>query len=533
MPLAAHITALPASASPALLERAGAPVSATASTQKFSELFREQTGALPVAFPAPSPKPAVTTAKSNETNAAPEPSHKTEASSLTEQALTEQAESASATAITPVSSQASSQIPSQSQSPSAANTVGNAVQTLAEASEVSLSSLAAESKDTASLSQRTTIGSPHKASENSQVSKPRNKESETPLAATGQLVAQSVLPVISSQIPPRAAQSTTASSALGQTSAATNGNRGTSAVNMAKPTEERDAEAGSSVPPQSGSAEDHSAVPLAQGTQQVTGNQTPSSASSVAGAATQQSAHTAADGSASSKESPSSALPHSSVAQQNAHAPAEQTAGGATAASSATPAEAHSIDAGSLSPSPSRMEQPSGAAPSASTNPPANVATSLYEKIDQGAAPVVLHSGAQHVAVGVRDPDLGWIEIKTQNTAGQLAATLVTTSSQTHATLAAQLPAMTQYLHERDVRVGTLAVQQQMPGGNSGSGPGNGSGNSGSGAQNPNHPNSGSQGAAAQHTGVSPGFLTSGLLQPGIEDAGSSLRPVSYISIRA
>ncbi len=331
MPLAAHITALPASASPTLLERAGAPVSATASTQKFGELFREQTGALPVAFPAPSPESAVTTAKSSEASAAPEPSHKTEASSLTEQAPTEQAESASATAIIPVSSRASSQIPSRSQSSSAANTEGNAVKTLAEASEVSLSALAAESKDTASPPQRTTISSPHKASENTQVSKSRNKESETPLAAAGLLVAQSALPAISSQIPPPAAQSATASSALGQTSTATNGNRGTSAVNIQTPTDDKDVEAGSSVPPQSGSAEDHSAIPLAQGTQQVTGNQTTSTASSVGGAASQQSAHAAAEGSASSKESPSAALPHSSVGPQNAHAAAEPTAGGAIA----------------------------------------------------------------------------------------------------------------------------------------------------------------------------------------------------------
>ena len=470
MPLAAHITALPASASPTLLERAGALESATASIQKFGELFREQTGALPVAFPAPSPESAVTTAKSSEASAAPEPSHKTEASSLTEQAPTEQAESASATAIIPVSSRASSQIPSRSQSSSAANTEGNAVETIAEASEVSLSALAAESKDTASPPQRTTISSPHKASENTQVSKSRNKESETPLAAAGLLVAQSALPAISSQIPPPAAQSATASSALGQTSTATNGNRGTSAVNIQTPTDDKDVEAGSSVPPQSGSAEDHSAIPLAQGTQQVTGNQTTSTASSVGGAASQQSAHAAAEGSASSKESPSAAAPHSSVGPQNAHVPAEPTAGGAIATSSATPAEAHSTDTGSLSPSPSRMDQPAGAAPSASTNPP-EMLRQIFTKRSIRPAPVVLHSGAQHVAVGVRDPDLGWVEIKTQNTAGQLAATLVTTSSQSHATLAAQLPAMTQYLHERDVRVGTLAVQQQMPGGNSGKRP--------------------------------------------------------------
>lgn len=228
----------------------------------------------------------------------------------------------------------------------------------------------------------------------------------------------------------------------------------------------------------------------------------------------------------------------------------EQGTGGPIAAvvSSASPGEARSTEAGTTAlPHVEQTGVPANFAASGAS-PATNVAANLYDKIDQGVAPVVLHSGAQHVAVGVRDPDLGWVEIKTQNTAGQVAATLVTASGQTHAALAAQLPAMAQYLHDRDIRVGTLAVHQQMPGGNSGSGPNNGpgnggsqnsgsgnsgSGNSGSGAQPSSHSHSNSEGPAERHAGVSTEFLTSGFLQSGTEDAGASLWPVSYISVRA
>ena len=166
-------------------------------------------------------------------------------------------------------------------------------------------------------------------------------------------------------------------------------------------------------------------------------------------------------------------------------------------------------------------------------------ALSPYDKIDQGAAPLVLHSGAQHVAVGVRDPELGWVEIETQNIAGHVDATLVTTSGQTHASLAAQLPAMTQYLEHSDIRLGTLMVHHQPPGTGDGSGYGSGDGSgkgpnhgsgyeSGSGESSTQTFNQAGSGNSAQDNGVSPG-----LHEPINNDEAPAFRPISYISVRA
>jgi flagellar hook-length control protein FliK len=83
------------------------------------------------------------------------------------------------------------------------------------------------------------------------------------------------------------------------------------------------------------------------------------------------------------------------------------------------------------------------------------------------AAPAaVVSSGGNRVAIGLHDPTLGWVEIKTQSTAGQIAAALVTSSNQTHQTLTAQLPSLAQFLSDREVKVNSVAVQQQATGGN-------------------------------------------------------------------
>ncbi|MGH9586256.1 MAG: flagellar hook-length control protein FliK [Acidobacteriaceae bacterium] len=183
----------------------------------------------------------------------------------------------------------------------------------------------------------------------------------------------------------------------------------------------------------------------------------------------------------------------------------------------------------------------------AGINSPGVGASNLYDRIDQGAAPVVLHSGAQHVSVGVQDPNLGWVEIQAQNTAGHVDATLVTASGQTHASLAAQLPSMAQYLQQRDVRVGTLLVHHHVSGGGSsaaggggsaagGGGSGYGSANSGTGAHHSNAGNSGGGRAAPRLSGVSAGRVRSGQgMGGGVQggDDGAAFRPVSYISVRA
>ena len=525
MPHAAPIPALPAPVSPTLLQQGGAYNKAAVSTHAFGEMFREQAGSIQDS----APKATSAAEKSSAGSDSPMSVQKTEASSITEQAITDQPESASGSAVLPGASQ--TQLLNQSHG--AANSQVNAVMTLAEASEASLSAPTAESptslptksptdsKDTNPSSSAQAVHLQHKTKEASQAGKPGAESAPPPVATPP---AQFVLPVTGSSAPPPAMQPVTASSAADQTSTALDGNRTTNAANTQRPAGEKAAEADSSAPPQSASTEGHPAASAAPGTPQTAGTQ---AASSVPGGVSQPAAHGSADDGASSKESSSDALP-SALAPHSSRAAAEQPASAATGtvASSPTPAEAHSTDAGNSSSSLPRLEQPAAAATPAAS-PATTAASNLYDKIDQGTAPVVLHSGAQQVAVGVHDPGLGWVEIKTQNMAGHVVATLVTASGQTHASLAAQLPAMAQYLEQRDVRVGTLAVHHQMPGANTG-GQSGGYGNGGAGAQHPNHSNSNSEGLAARYTSVSPGFL-----QPGVEEAGSSLRPLSYISVRA
>ncbi len=163
-----------------------------------------------------------------------------------------------------------------------------------------------------------------------------------------------------------------------------------------------------------------------------------------------------------------------------------------------------------------------------------------FDRIDQGNSPVVLHSGVQHVDVGVRDPQIGWVEIHAQSSAGRVDATLATASGQAHSELAAQLPAIAQYMQERDVQVGTLAVHHQPTQGGSGVGTSSGfsggsstgtnSGSGGSGAQRFREPDAGRSANAvrpSQSAGTAPSVAIS------VTSESPLLRPVSYISVRA
>ena len=171
--------------------------------------------------------------------------------------------------------------------------------------------------------------------------------------------------------------------------------------------------------------------------------------------------------------------------------------------------------------------------------------TPTFDRIDQGASPVVLRSCAQSVQVGVHDQQLGWVEISAQNSSGHVDATLVAASGQAHSELAAQLPAIAQYLRERDVQVGALAVHhpeaQAGTGGGSSSGQsgggqpggsfsGSGTGSGGGGAQHFGRPDSGSAASDVRPARM-PGVSSSGSVSSAVE--GSSLRPASYISVRA
>jgi hypothetical protein len=152
-----------------------------------------------------------------------------------------------------------------------------------------------------------------------------------------------------------------------------------------------------------------------------------------------------------------------------------------------------------------------------------NIGVNPYQTLDQGAAApsAVFHGGANRVAVGVHDPSLGWLEIKTQSTAGQVTAALVTTSSQTHDHLAAQLPSLAQFLAEREVKVGSMAVEQQPAGGSNSS-------QTGAGEERDSNAQRGDRQTSSDFNS------SSTLTSPGIDaDESFEERPLSYISVRA
>jgi hypothetical protein len=106
------------------------------------------------------------------------------------------------------------------------------------------------------------------------------------------------------------------------------------------------------------------------------------------------------------------------------------------------------VPAHPLAPAPAPTR--SSAAQAAPTLPGA-----AFDHIDSGAMPQVLSRTPQRLDVGMRDPGLGWVEIRAHAAEGQIAAT-VSASSETHPVLAAQLPAMRDYLAGQQVRVDTL-----------------------------------------------------------------------------
>ncbi|MGB9031613.1 MAG: hypothetical protein WCC27_15940 [Acidobacteriaceae bacterium] len=98
-------------------------------------------------------------------------------------------------------------------------------------------------------------------------------------------------------------------------------------------------------------------------------------------------------------------------------------------------------------------------APGASIDAPHAAAGASFERMDSAAAPQVIESSTRRLAVGVRNADLGWVEIRTSNAAGQVSATLATSSVESHNLVAAQLPLMREYLAGQQVRVDNLASE--------------------------------------------------------------------------
>ena len=83
-----------------------------------------------------------------------------------------------------------------------------------------------------------------------------------------------------------------------------------------------------------------------------------------------------------------------------------------------------------------------------------------FERMDTVAAPQVLAGTPQRLSVGVRDAGLGWVEIHTRTSAGEVSAALVTPSAAIHTAISAQLPAIRDYLGGQQVRVDHLTSEQ-------------------------------------------------------------------------
>jgi flagellar hook-length control protein FliK len=82
----------------------------------------------------------------------------------------------------------------------------------------------------------------------------------------------------------------------------------------------------------------------------------------------------------------------------------------------------------------------------------------------QGATSL-LHVGGREILVGVHDPSYGWVEVKAQSVSGQVSASLFAASTAASHALEAQLPAMANYLAQRDVDVANLGVMTHTSGG--------------------------------------------------------------------
>jgi flagellar hook-length control protein FliK len=101
--------------------------------------------------------------------------------------------------------------------------------------------------------------------------------------------------------------------------------------------------------------------------------------------------------------------------------------------------------------------------PAASIDSPHAPTGATFERMDSAAAPQVIENSSRRLAVGVRNADLGWVEIRTSNAAGQVSATLATASVESHNAVSAQLPSMREYLAGQQVRVDHLASESFSP----------------------------------------------------------------------
>jgi hypothetical protein len=83
---------------------------------------------------------------------------------------------------------------------------------------------------------------------------------------------------------------------------------------------------------------------------------------------------------------------------------------------------------------------------------------------------VLLHAAPHQVAVGIADPSLGWVEVRAERIAGQVAAALTADSAASHAALTSVLPSMATYLQEQRAGVQQIHVETGLAGGQPGTG---------------------------------------------------------------
>ena len=88
-----------------------------------------------------------------------------------------------------------------------------------------------------------------------------------------------------------------------------------------------------------------------------------------------------------------------------------------------------------------------------------SAAGAAFERMDSASAPQIIGSSPQRLAVGVRNAEMGWVEVHANSAAGQVSATLATGSVESHTALSAQLPSMREYLSAEHVRIDHLATE--------------------------------------------------------------------------
>ncbi len=141
--------------------------------------------------------------------------------------------------------------------------------------------------------------------------------------------------------------------------------------------------------------------------------------------------------------------------------PQWQAVTGSLAPGSSGPGLAVPVVSGAMPAAPGATSagQGSGPALSSAAAPPA-AALERMDNAADGQSVSVLRSAPHQVSVGVRDPALGWVEVRTQSAAGQVSASIVTASAEAHAAMAAHAPALAQYLAENRVTVNSLDIRQ-------------------------------------------------------------------------